>query len=100
VVELVTDSKYLRDGVTRWMAKWKANGWMTVERVSVKNRDLWEQLEVQCARHKVVWIWVRGHIGHPDNERCDALARAAIGGRASGKGSSSPPPGASAAPPR
>ena len=92
-VELVTDSKYLRDGVTRWMAKWKANGWMTVERVSVKNRDLWEQLDEQCARHRVVWSWVRGHIGHPDNERCDALARAAIGGLALSKGASSPPPG-------
>ena len=77
-VELVTDSKYLRDGVTRWMARWKANGWKTVERVSVKNRDLWEQLDAECARHEVAWSWVRGHIGHPDNERCDELARAEI----------------------
>jgi ribonuclease HI len=77
-VELVTDSKYLRDGVTRWMARWKANGWKTVERVSVKNRDLWEQLDAECARHAVTWSWVRGHVGHPDNERCDELARAEI----------------------
>jgi len=77
-VELVTDSKYLRDGVTRWMARWKANGWKTVERVSVKNRDLWEQLDAECARHEVTWSWVRGHVGHPDNERCDELARAEI----------------------
>lgn len=78
-VELVTDSKYLRDGVTRWMARWKANGWKTVERVPVKNRDLWEQLDEQRARHEITWSWVRGHVGHPDNERCDALARAEIG---------------------
>jgi ribonuclease HI len=78
-VELVTDSKYLRDGVTRWMMRWKANGWKTVERASVKNRDLWEQLDAQCARHQVAWRWVKGHGGHPDNERCDELARAEIG---------------------
>jgi ribonuclease HI len=78
-VEIVTDSKYLRDGVTRWVARWKANGWKTVERDPVKNRDLWEQLDAQCARHEVTWRWIRGHTGHPDNERCDALARAEIG---------------------
>jgi ribonuclease HI len=77
-VELVTDSKYLRDGVTRWLTRWKANGWKTVERVSVKNRDLWEQLDAECARHEVTWSWVRGHVGHPDNERCDELARTEI----------------------
>ena len=77
-VELVTDSKYLRDGVTRWLARWKANGWKTVERAPVKNQDLWKQLDEQCARHQVVWRWVRGHVGHPDNERCDELARAEI----------------------
>ena len=77
-VELVTDSKYLRDGVNRWLARWKANGWKTVERAPVKNQDLWKQLDEQCARHKVAWHWVRGHVGHPDNERCDALARAEI----------------------
>jgi ribonuclease HI len=89
-VEIVTDSKYLRDGVTRWVARWKANGWKTMDRAPVKNRDLWEQLDEQCARHQVTWCWIRGHAGHPDNERCDALARAEIG-RLQGRGPSARP---------
>jgi ribonuclease HI len=94
-VEIVTDSKYLRDGVTRWVARWKANGWKTVERDPVKNRDLWEQLDEQCARHEVTWRWIRGHAGHPDNERCDALARAEIG-RLQGHGNPPQSPAAAA----
>lgn len=77
-VEIFTDSKYLRDGITRWLARWKANGWRTVERTPVKNQDLWQQLDELCARHQVEWRWLKGHAGHGDNERCDQLARAEI----------------------
>jgi ribonuclease HI len=77
-VELFTDSKYLRDGITRWLKRWKANGWQTVDRTPVKNRDLWEELENACASHEVEWRWLKGHAGNRDNERCDELARAEI----------------------
>jgi ribonuclease HI len=78
IVEIFTDSKYLRDGISRWLARWKANGWQTFERTPVKNKDLWLRLEAQCARHDVSWTWLKAHVGHPDNERCDQLARAEI----------------------
>ena len=73
-VELTTDSTYVKDGITRWLQKWKINGWKTDDKPPVKNQDLWEQLEVQTARHVVQWLWVKGHSGHPGNERADALA--------------------------
>ena len=73
-VELTTDSTYVKDGITRWLQKWKINGWKTAAKKPVKNQDLWEQLEVQTARHVVQWLWVKGHSGHPGNERADALA--------------------------
>jgi ribonuclease HI len=77
-VILHTDSKYLKEGITRWIHKWKRNGWKTSAREPVKNRDLWEALDRATQRHDVEWFWVRGHSGHPDNERCDQLARDAI----------------------
>ena len=73
-VELTTDSTYVKDGITRWLQKWKINGWKTAAKKPVKNQDLWEQLEVQTARHVVQWLWVKGHSGHPGTERADALA--------------------------
>ena len=77
-VELYTDSEYLRDGITSWVASWKARNWRTADRKPVKNDDLWRLLDELCARHKVQWHWLKGHAGHPDNERCDELARAEI----------------------
>ena len=81
---LHTDSRYLRDGVRQWLARWKANGWRTAARAPVRNRDLWEALDRARERHAVEWIWVRGHAGHPENERVDRLARAAARAAASG----------------
>lgn len=77
-VRLHTDSVYLRDGITRWIHTWKAKGWKTAAKKPVKNIDLWQRLESALERHQVEWIWVRGHAGHPENERADALARAGI----------------------
>ena len=75
---LYTDSQYLRDGITGWIHKWKANGWKTAGKKPVKNVDLWKRLEIALERHEVEWHWIRGHSGHAENERADALARAAI----------------------
>ena len=75
---VVTDSAYLRDGVTRWIHGWKRNGWRTADRKPVKNEDLWRRLDAATARHEVAWDWVKGHAGHPENERADALARAGM----------------------
>ena len=75
-----TDSQYVKDGITRWIAKWKTNGWKTAARKPVKNADLWQRLEEAAAAHDVEWHWIRGHTGHPENERADALARGAIPG--------------------
>ncbi len=72
-VELYTDSQYVRQGVTRWMANWKRNGWRTADRKPVKNADLWRRLDDAAARHEVDWHWVKGHSGDPDNERADEL---------------------------
>jgi ribonuclease HI len=77
-ITVVTDSNYLRDGITRWLPGWKCNGWMTSARKPVKNDDLWRRLDVAAARHDVAWQWVRGHAGHPENEAADALARAGM----------------------
>ena len=77
-VRVTTDSKYVMEGVTRWMANWKRNGWRTAARKPVKNRELWEALDQELARHEVSWEWVKGHAGHPENERADALANEAI----------------------
>ena len=74
-VALHTDSNYLRDGITSWIAKWKKNGWRTASRKPVKNVELWKSLEAAHQRHEVKWHWVKGHAGHPENERADALAR-------------------------
>ena len=77
-VELWTDSLYLKNGMTEWLPRWKRNGWRTTEKKPVKNADLWQALDEAVARHHVSWHWVRGHDGHPENERCDALANEAI----------------------
>ena len=77
-VRLVTDSQYLRNGVTRWMASWKRNGWKTAARRPVKNSDLWRRLDAAASPHRVEWVWTRAHSGDVGNERADALARAAI----------------------
>jgi ribonuclease HI len=74
-VELHTDSQYLRQGITEWLPGWKARGWKTADKKPVKNDDLWRELDSARARHEVVWRWVKGHAGHPMNERADALAR-------------------------
>ena len=72
---LHTDSTYLKDGVTKWMANWKTNGWKTANRKPVKNVDLWQRLETALSGHRVEWHWVKGHAGDPGNERADELAR-------------------------
>jgi len=77
-VRLHTDSIYLRDGITRWINKWRRNGWLTSDRKPVKNADLWERLEAAMAPHHIEWAWVRGHAGHAENERADELARLAL----------------------
>ena len=77
-VRLYTDSQYLRDGITQWLPAWKARGWRTAAKAPVKNVDLWQRLERAAAPHEIEWHWVRGHAGHPENERADALARGAI----------------------
>lgn len=77
-VTLTTDSTYVRDGITQWVSKWKANGWKTAAKKPVKNQDLWMALDEQCQRHAVDWQWVKGHAGHPENERADQLANAGI----------------------
>jgi ribonuclease HI len=74
VVKLYTDSTYVRNGITQWVARWKKNGWQTSGKTPVKNADLWQRLEAAAARHEVEWLWVKGHAGHPDNERADRLA--------------------------
>ncbi len=77
-VRVYTDSQYVRQGITEWMANWKKRDWRTADKKPVKNRDLWEALDAAAARHQVEWHWVKGHSGVPGNERVDALANAAI----------------------
>jgi len=77
-VEFFTDSEYVKNGVTTWLATWKTNGWRTKSKKPVKNADLWRALDAATARHKVRWNWLKGHSGHDSNERCDLLANEAI----------------------
>lgn len=77
-VTLHTDSKYVMEGVTKYMTNWKRNGWRTADKKEVKNRDLWEQIDALLQTHNVRWVWVKGHAGHVENERADAIARAHI----------------------
>ncbi|MBI3441993.1 MAG: ribonuclease HI [Proteobacteria bacterium] len=77
-VTIHTDSKYVMDGVTKYLVSWKAKGWKTADRKEVKNIDLWQKLDELLPRHQIDWVWVKGHDGHIDNERADALARAGI----------------------
>jgi ribonuclease HI len=74
-VDLYTDSNYLRGGITSWIKGWKKNGWRTADKKLVKNAELWQALEAAESRHTVRWHWVKGHVGHDDNERADELAR-------------------------
>lgn len=77
-VDLYSDSKYVLDGMSKWIHGWKRNGWVNASKKPVKNADLWQRLEEAASRHEVKWHWVRGHDGHPENERADELAVAAI----------------------
>ncbi len=77
-VSLVTDSQYLKNGITTWIHSWKARGWRTSARKKVQNRDLWERLAALCEKHSVRWAWVAGHAGDEMNERCDRLANEAL----------------------
>ena len=76
--DLYTDSAYVRDGIAKWMFGWKKNGWKTADKKPVKNTELWQRLDEARKIHKVEWHWVKGHAGHPENERCDELAREAM----------------------
>ncbi len=77
-VRVTTDSQYVRNGITEWILRWRRNGWRTTDRQPVKNADLWRRLDEVAAGHEVEWHWVKGHAGHPENERADRLATAAI----------------------
>ena len=77
-ITVVTDSAYVKNGVTEWIHGWKRNGWRTAGRDPVKNVELWQRLDLAQARHKVQWRWIKGHAGHEENERADALARAGM----------------------
>jgi ribonuclease HI len=81
LVTVHTDSRYVMDGATTWLKRWKTNGWRTSDKKPVRNDDLWRELEDASSRHEVDWRWVRGHADHVENERADALARAAIPGK-------------------
>lgn len=74
-VILTTDSQYVRQGITQWIHNWKKRDWKTTDKKPVKNADLWKKLEAQTHQHEIDWRWVKGHSGHPENERCDVLAR-------------------------
>ncbi|MDX5358222.1 MAG: ribonuclease HI [Rhodobacterales bacterium] len=83
---IVTDSAYVKNGVTSWIHGWKRNGWRTADKKPVKNVDLWQRLDIAQARHQVAWKWIKGHAGHEENERADALARAGMAPFKPGKG--------------
>ncbi len=78
VVDIYTDSSYVRDGITKWIFGWQKRGWKTADKKPVKNVELWQRLLDALKPHKVEWHWVKGHAGHPENERCDELARMAV----------------------
>lgn len=77
-ITIVTDSVYVKDGVTKWISGWKKNGWLTAAKKPVKNEDLWKKLDSVQRQHDVIWEWVKGHAGHPENELADELARAGM----------------------
>ena len=77
-VVICTDSQYVKNGMESWIHSWKRNGWQTASKKPVKNEDLWKQLDEQVKRHQVTWTWVKGHSGHPENERADALANLGV----------------------
>jgi ribonuclease HI len=78
VITVITDSAYVKNGIAGWIEGWKRNGWRTADKKPVKNEDLWRRLDEARARHKVRWEWIKGHAGHPENERADELARAGM----------------------
>ena len=84
-VRLTTDSRYVMDGIRSWLPAWKRNGWRTAAKKPVKNIDLWQRLDTAAARHDIEWVWVRGHAGHEENERVDALARRQAGREGEGR---------------
>ncbi len=88
-VSIHTDSQYVQKGVTEWLAGWKARGWRTAARQPVRNLDLWQELEPLLSQHELSWHWVRGHSGHPENERADQLANFGVESIAPGAGSAS-----------
>ncbi len=77
-VVLTTDSQYVKQGINQWLAGWKRNGWKTAAKQEVKNKDLWQALDKECARHNVEWHWVKGHAGHEGNEKADELANRGV----------------------
>ena len=83
-VEVVTDSEYLKNGITNWIHGWKRKGWVTAAKTPVVNQDLWKELDEQAARHQTTWVWTKGHASHADNNRCDELATRAA--KSGGKG--------------
>ena len=89
VVDVTTDSQYVKNGITQWIHNWKRNGWRTAAKKPVKNDDLWRMLDEAVARHQISWHWVKGHAGHPENERADALANLGIARLDGGRGDTS-----------
>jgi ribonuclease HI len=83
-VRVSTDSQYVQKGISHWIVDWKRRGWRTADRKPVKNIDLWQQLDTLAARHEVEWLWVKGHAGHPENERADELANLGVTSQMSG----------------
>lgn len=82
-ITLATDSQYVRQGITQWIFNWKKRNWQTTDKKPVKNVDLWQRLDIALQLHQIEWLWVKGHAGHSENERCDVLARVAAGRPAS-----------------
>jgi len=85
-VEITTDSEYLKNGITQWIHNWRRRGWKTVTKTSVRNQDLWQELDELCARHQATWVWTRGHAAHRDNNRADELATQAARDQSFSKG--------------
>ena len=79
IVDITTDSQYVKNGINQWIKNWRKNGWRTADKKPVKNADLWKRLDEAVKKHDVDWHWVKGHSGHPENERVDDLAREAAG---------------------